>query len=117
MRTIKEHKRRETVESLSNRGAFKLKEACTYLGGLSPVTVRRLIARGLIKRVPAIALRCSNSRRFRTRDKKNEFPLQLDDLPQPFRVLAERAEWMEGPLGYEGRARVLPFCYLFPLVE
>ena len=54
MRTIKEQKRRETVESLSDRGAFKLEEACEYLGGFAPVTVRRLIARGLIRRVPAI---------------------------------------------------------------
>jgi Helix-turn-helix domain len=30
--------------------ALKLKQACQYLGGLSPVTVRRLIDRGLIKR-------------------------------------------------------------------
>lgn len=37
-----------------NRGAYKLPEACEYLGGLSPITVRRLIARGLIRRVPAI---------------------------------------------------------------
>ena len=35
---------------LQDRGAFKLKEACEYLGGLSPISVRRLIARGLIKR-------------------------------------------------------------------
>ena len=54
MRTIKEQKGRETVQSLTDRGAFKLEEACEYLGGLAPITVRRLIARGLIKRVPAI---------------------------------------------------------------
>jgi hypothetical protein len=30
--------------------AFKLKQACQYLGGISPVTVRRLIDRGLLKR-------------------------------------------------------------------
>jgi excisionase family DNA binding protein len=35
--------------------AFKLKEACRYLGGLSQPTVRRLIDRGLIK--PNRALR------------------------------------------------------------
>ena len=34
--------------------ALKLKQACQYLGGLSPVTVRRLIDRGLIKRNPAL---------------------------------------------------------------
>ena len=39
---------------LQDRGAFKLKEACEYLGGLSPISVRRLIARGLIKRHPAL---------------------------------------------------------------
>jgi hypothetical protein len=33
-----------------DRGAYKLREACEYLGGLSPVSVRRLINRGLIKR-------------------------------------------------------------------
>ena len=31
-------------------GALKLKEAARYLGGVSTITVRRLIARGLIKR-------------------------------------------------------------------
>ena len=36
-------------------GALKLKEAAGYLGGLSLVTVRRLIKRGLIK--PNRALR------------------------------------------------------------
>jgi excisionase family DNA binding protein len=30
-------------------GALKLTEACDYLGGISKVTIRRLIARGLIK--------------------------------------------------------------------
>jgi len=30
-------------------GALKLKDACRYLGGLSPITLRRLIKRGLIK--------------------------------------------------------------------
>jgi hypothetical protein len=37
---------------LHDRGAFKLKEACAYLGGLSPISVRRFIQRGLIKRLP-----------------------------------------------------------------
>ena len=37
-----------------NPAAFKLKQACQYLGGISPVTVRRLIDRGLIKRNPAL---------------------------------------------------------------
>jgi len=30
-------------------GAFKLKSACQYLGGISEITLRRLIARGLVK--------------------------------------------------------------------
>jgi len=38
----------------ANPAAFKLKQACQYLGGISPVTVRRLIDRGLIKRNPAL---------------------------------------------------------------
>jgi excisionase family DNA binding protein len=37
------------------RGALKIKEAAEYLGGLSPISVRRLIKRGLIK--PNRALR------------------------------------------------------------
>lgn len=36
-------------------GALKLKDAADYLGGVSTVTVRRLIRRGLIK--PNLALR------------------------------------------------------------
>jgi helix-turn-helix protein len=34
--------------------AFKLKQACQYLGGISPVTARRLIKRGLLKRNRAL---------------------------------------------------------------
>ena len=45
----------ETSDEFQRRGAFKLKEACDYLGGISPVTLRRLIARGLIR--PSRALR------------------------------------------------------------
>lgn len=52
MRATKE--KTSTQPRLSDRGAFKLKEACAYLGGLAPVTVRRLMQRGLIKRVPAV---------------------------------------------------------------
>ena len=37
------------------RGALKLKDAAQYLGGVSTITVRRLIHRGLIK--PNRALR------------------------------------------------------------
>jgi hypothetical protein len=36
-------------------GALKIKDAADYLGGVSPITVRRLIKRGLIK--PNRALR------------------------------------------------------------
>jgi len=36
-------------------GALKLKDAAEYLGGVSPITIRRLIKRGLIK--PNLALR------------------------------------------------------------
>jgi excisionase family DNA binding protein len=36
-------------------GALKIKDAAQYLGGVSTITVRRLIARGLIK--PNRALR------------------------------------------------------------
>jgi len=39
---------------VSDRGAYKLRDACEYLGGLSPVTVRRFIDRGLIRRHPAV---------------------------------------------------------------
>jgi excisionase family DNA binding protein len=35
--------------ALAPVGALKIKEAARYLGGVSTVTVRRLIARGLIK--------------------------------------------------------------------
>jgi excisionase family DNA binding protein len=36
-------------------GALKIKDAARYLGGVSPITVRRLIRRGLLK--PNRALR------------------------------------------------------------
>jgi excisionase family DNA binding protein len=39
----------------STPGALKLKGACQYLGGISEITLRRLIERGLIK--PNRALR------------------------------------------------------------
>lgn len=39
----------------SNQGALKLKEACRYLGGISPASIRRLIKRGQLK--PNRALR------------------------------------------------------------
>jgi excisionase family DNA binding protein len=39
----------EIGDAFQRRGAFKMKEACDYLGGISPVTLRRLIARGFIR--------------------------------------------------------------------
>ncbi len=30
-------------------GALKVREACLYLGGIHPATLRRLVARGLIR--------------------------------------------------------------------
>lgn len=42
-------------QSIAPHGALKLKEAAEYLGGLSLISVRRLIQRGLIK--PNRALR------------------------------------------------------------
>jgi excisionase family DNA binding protein len=49
-----EKKPQRNLEAFQNRGAFKLKEACQYLGGISPATLRRLIIRGLIRRHPAL---------------------------------------------------------------
>ena len=48
--TDKQHSTQPTVQ-----GALKLKDAAKYLGGVSQITVRRLIERGLIK--PNRALR------------------------------------------------------------
>jgi len=39
----------QKVGSVTAPRALKLKGACAYLGGLSEATVRRLIARGLLK--------------------------------------------------------------------
>jgi excisionase family DNA binding protein len=47
-------KTKTEIRTSGARGAFKVKEACEYLGGISPVTLRRLIARGLIGRHPAL---------------------------------------------------------------
>ena len=41
--------------SITKQGALKLKDACVYLGGISPSSVRRLIKRGLLR--PNRALR------------------------------------------------------------
>jgi Helix-turn-helix domain len=43
------------VSRTPNQGALKLKDACRYLGGISPASLRRLISRGLLK--PNRALR------------------------------------------------------------
>ena len=48
MGLTKSRKRKVQVLPLSERGAFKLPEAAAYCGGLSEITIRRLIARGLI---------------------------------------------------------------------
>lgn len=37
---------------LHERGAFKLQEACEYAAGLAPISLRRLIKRGELKRHP-----------------------------------------------------------------
>lgn len=37
----------------SSQAAFKIPDACAYLGGLSAITIRRLIQRGELKRHPA----------------------------------------------------------------
>jgi hypothetical protein len=53
--TIAELKQACPLPELPPRGALKIKEAAEYLGGLSTISVRRLIKRGLIK--PNRALR------------------------------------------------------------
>jgi hypothetical protein len=35
--------------AVHHAGALKVKQACQYLGGVSPVTLHRLVRRGLIK--------------------------------------------------------------------
>jgi hypothetical protein len=54
MSVIGNHGQPQTPTHGVKPAALKLKEACQYLGGLSPVTLRRLIERGLIKRIPAL---------------------------------------------------------------
>ncbi|PYJ10673.1 MAG: hypothetical protein DMF06_05675 [Verrucomicrobia bacterium] len=44
-----------TSNVATTQGALKLKDAAKYLGGISEMSVRRLIKRGLIK--PHLALR------------------------------------------------------------
>jgi DNA transposition AAA+ family ATPase len=51
---VRKHNPAFSIEPSPNRGAFKLKEACLYAGGLAPITMRRLIDRGLIRRHPSI---------------------------------------------------------------
>jgi excisionase family DNA binding protein len=41
----KDTKQPPVVGRTLNQGALKLKDACEYLGGISPITVRRLIKR------------------------------------------------------------------------
>jgi excisionase family DNA binding protein len=48
-------RRKSTMPPGITPGALKIKEAAAYLGGISQITVRRLIERGLIK--PNRALR------------------------------------------------------------
>jgi len=43
------------TRAVNKQGALKLKDACGYLGGISPSSLRRLIERGLLK--PNRALR------------------------------------------------------------
>jgi excisionase family DNA binding protein len=46
---------RNTTDPLPvKQGALKLKDACKYLGGISPSSVRRLIARGLLRPIRAL---------------------------------------------------------------
>jgi excisionase family DNA binding protein len=46
---------RNTTDALPvKQGSLKLKEACKYLGGISPSSVRRLIARGLLRPIRAL---------------------------------------------------------------
>jgi hypothetical protein len=59
MNTISTKQQRTSIEAakpaLVKQGALKLKDACEYLGGISPSSVRRLINRGLLR--PNRALR------------------------------------------------------------
>jgi hypothetical protein len=48
-------KKNQSPPPTTKPAALKLKDACAYLGGVSPITLRRLIGRGLIK--PNRALR------------------------------------------------------------
>jgi len=40
---------KEKREAAPVPAAFKIRAACQYIGGISEITMRRLIARGLIK--------------------------------------------------------------------
>jgi len=55
---VDEKRKRKTQDQIEfdpNAGAFLLKPACKYLGNISPISLRRLVKRGLIK--PNTALR------------------------------------------------------------
>jgi hypothetical protein len=49
MTTLKEKRRRKTQDDIpfdANAGAFKLRHACRYAGGVSEITLRRAIKNG-----------------------------------------------------------------------
>jgi len=49
MRKLAKQKTEPVAREPVARGALKLKDAAKYLGGVSQITLRRLIERGLIK--------------------------------------------------------------------
>ena len=49
MRTKAKQKQDALRSSLKDAGALKLKDACRYLGGIAPITLRRQIDKGYIK--------------------------------------------------------------------
>jgi hypothetical protein len=52
MTTTKEQRRRKTQDDIpfdATAGAFKMRPACRYLGGISEISLRRLIKSGQIK--------------------------------------------------------------------
>jgi hypothetical protein len=50
----KQHLTTNETPQTVNQGALKLKDACAYLGGISPSSMRRLIARRLVKPIRAL---------------------------------------------------------------
>lgn len=55
MSNTEQHINSSKAVSTVNQGALKVKEACQYLGGISPSSLRRLIDRKLL--IPNRALR------------------------------------------------------------